>query len=337
MSERTGICCAGNWIIDHVKTIDVWPQEEALANIVDEDLGTGGAPYNVIVDIARFELGLPLFGLGLVGDDEDGARILRDCEQHGIDARWLRRVEGVPTAYTDVMNVRATGRRTFFHNRGANARLAPEHFPLDELPCRILTLGYLLLLDGMDAEDAEFGTCAARVLAGCRERGILTAVDVVSEESDRFATVVNPALPHTDCLIINEIEAGKTTGRSIRDGDRLDRAELEAAARDLLDRGVGQLVVIHTPETSVGIERDGRAVWQPTLDLPDGFIVGAAGAGDAFFAGMAVGIHESWELERSLRFANAAAASSLRHATCTGGMVTADEIWALAESTPWRS
>lgn len=221
MSERRGICCSGNWIIDHVKTIDVWPEEETLANILEEETGTGGAPYNVIVDLSRFGTGLPLYALGLVGDDADGASILADCRARGIDTTHLQRVAGAPTAYTDVMNVRETGRRTFFHNRGANALLTPAHFVLDQVPCRILTLGYLLLLDGMDAPDEKFGTQAARVLAGACERGLQTAVDVVSEDSDRFSTVVRPALPFIDYLIINEVEAERTTGRKIRAGSTL--------------------------------------------------------------------------------------------------------------------
>ena len=126
MAERSGICCSGNWIVDRVKTVDVWPQEETLANILDEESGTGGAACNVAIALSRFQLGLELSGLGLVGQDADGLRILSDCAEAGIDTRFLRAVEDVPTAYTDVMTVRESGRRTFFHNRGANALLSPE-------------------------------------------------------------------------------------------------------------------------------------------------------------------------------------------------------------------
>ena len=37
----------GNWIIDQVKIIDVYPKHEQLANIYDQSQGTGGSPYNV--------------------------------------------------------------------------------------------------------------------------------------------------------------------------------------------------------------------------------------------------------------------------------------------------
>jgi sugar/nucleoside kinase (ribokinase family) len=335
-ASRTGIACGGNWIIDHVKTISFWPQEETLTNILAEELGTGGSAYNVLVDLARFEMGIPLHGLGLVGDDADGQRILADLDRRGIDRGLVKVAPGAATSYTDVMTVRGTGRRTFFHHRGANALLGPEHFPVERLTARVFNLGYLLLLDALDAADPEMGTQAARVLARLRAAGILTSIDVVSEDSDRFAHIVTPALPHADYCIINEIEAGRTTGRAIRQGQRLDREAMESAARELLARGVHRWAVVHAPEVSCGVSRDGDLRWQPGHELPPGFIQGTAGAGDAFLAGMLVGIHEDWGLERSLRFATAAAATCLRHPTTTGGVGTADDIWRLASSMPYR-
>ena len=82
--ERCGICCAGNWIIDHVKVIGDWPPEETLVSILSEEVSAGGAPYNVSVDLAQFGLDLPIFGLGLVGDDADGEGAVAQDEGENI-------------------------------------------------------------------------------------------------------------------------------------------------------------------------------------------------------------------------------------------------------------
>lgn len=336
-ADRRGILCAGNWIIDHVKSISFWPAQETLANILSEQRGTGGSAYNVAVDLARFEVDVPVLGLGLVGDDPDGRFILSDCDGWGIDRRFLRTHPERGTAYTDVMAVADTGRRTFFHYRGVNALLAPEHFPVEEMTCRVASLGYLLLLDTLDGEDPEFGTVAARVLARLSDAGILTAIDVVSEDSDRFRKIVTPSLPHADYCVINEIEAGRITGRELRVDERLDRPELEAAARDLLDAGVRRQVVVHAPEGAFGLGRDGEALWQPGHRLPEESIAGTVGAGDAFFAGMLLGIHEGWDMARSLRFAHGAAVTCLSHPTTTGGVKSAREIESVASGLERRS
>ncbi len=337
LTARKGILLAGNWIIDHVKTIDVWPREETLANISAEERGTGGSAYNVAVDLARFRLDIPLAALGLVGDDADGRSIREDARRLGIDDRLLRTVEGAITSYTDVFTVRSTGRRTFFHNRGANRLLSPDHFPVEEIASRVMNLGYLLLLDGLDAVDPEYGTGAARVLARFRAAGITTSIDVVSEDSDRFSRVVTPALPHADYCTLNEIEAGRTTGHDLRPaGGRLDRAAMVASALELLRRGVKRRVVVHAPELVYGLEASGEECWQPAHAVPQEEIAGTVGAGDAFLAGVLVGIHEDWPIEKALRFANAAAVSCLRHPTTTGGVVAAEEVWRIAEGYPLR-
>jgi hypothetical protein len=54
---RSGILAGGNWIVDHLKIIDVWPTQDALASILTEANRNGGSPYNVLKDL--FCLGAP--------------------------------------------------------------------------------------------------------------------------------------------------------------------------------------------------------------------------------------------------------------------------------------
>jgi len=219
------------------------------------------------------------------------------------------------------MTEQATGRRTFFHARGANALWHGEGLDFKKTRARIFHLAYLLLLDALDEPDAKFGTKAARLLAAAQGAGLKTSVDVVSEDSDRFAKVVMPALKHVDYCILNEIEAGKTTGFKVRQPDgRLDTVTLRHAAGALLQQGVRELVVIHFPEGTFARTRKGDDVWQSALKLPASYIVGTAGAGDAFCAGVLLGLHEDWELQRCLLTGVCLAAASLSDPTCTAGV-----------------
>jgi len=320
-NARRGLLAGGNWIIDQVKIIDVYPQPEQLGNIRRQFQGTGGGPYNVLMDLAKSGAPFPLYGAGLVGQDALGERILADCRQHKIDAHLIGSTTRAPTSYTDVMTEQATGRRTFFHARGANALWHGEGLDFKKTRARIFHLAYLLLLDALDEPDAKFGTKAARLLAAAQGAGLKTSVDVVSEDSDRFAKVVMPALKHVDYCILNEIEAGKTTGFKVRQPDgRLDTVTLRHAAGALLQQGVRELVVIHFPEGTFARTRKGDDVWQSALKLPASYIVGTAGAGDAFCAGVLLGLHEDWELQRCLLTGVCLAAASLSDPTCTAGV-----------------
>jgi sugar/nucleoside kinase (ribokinase family) len=327
-----GLLAGGNWIVDQVKIIDVYPQPEQLGNIRSQSEGTGGAAYNVLVDLARSGAPFPLIAAGLVGKDAFGQRIFNDCHDYKIDVRHLGTTTKAPTSYTDVMTEQGHGRRTFFHARGANALWSGADLDFRRTHPRIFHLGYLLLLDALDQPDGSYGTKAARLLATAQAAGIKTSVDVVSEDSDRFPRIVNPALRHVDYCILNEIEAGKTTGFKIRDPQgKIDTVALRHAAGALLQQGVRELVVIHFPEGAFARTRKGDDFWQASLKLPANYIAGTAGAGDAFCAGVLIGLHEGWEIRRCLMTGVCVAAASLSEATCTSGVKSLGSSLALAK------
>ena len=330
--KRSGILAGGNWIVDQVKMVDVFPQRETLANILSQSQGAGGSPYNLVVNLAKLGVKFPLAAVGLVGKDALGEYILADLKRHKIDARNIKVTPKAPTSYTDVMTEVDTGRRTFFHCRGANALWKGAGLDFKKSTAKIFHLGYLLLLDAIDAPDKTYGTRGAALCAAAQKAGLKTSIDCVSEDSDRFAKIVSPILPHTDYCILNELEAGKTTGFTIRRPDgTLDTVALRHAAGALLQLGVKELVCVHFPEGGFARARGGEDFWQPSLRLPQKYIQGAAGAGDAFCTGMLLGIHEGWEIQRSLITAVCAAAANLSDSTCTGGMKNLRSVLALAK------
>ena len=329
--KRSGVLAGGNWIIDQVKIIDVYPQREQLANIYQQSQGTGGSPYNVLLDLAKMGAGFPLQGAGLVGQDGLGEYILEDCRKNGIDSQFISISPGTSTSYTDVMTEREGGRRTFFHNRGANATWDGTVLDAHASTARIYHGGYLLLLDALDEEHAEFGTQGAALLARAKGAGMKTSIDVVSEDSDRFSKIIGPALKQVDYCILNEIEAGKVTGVKVRERNNLLKDGIEEASTKLFEWGVGELVAIHFPEGSYANTLDGEKVWHDSLALPKGYIKGAAGAGDAFCAGVLFGMHEGWDLEKCLLAGTCAATACMSDPTCTDGVGTLEECMSLAE------
>ena len=118
--ERRGITAAGNFIIDHVKVVDLWPEEGMLSIIQEEKRASGGCAYNVLKDIAILNTGIPLYGIGLISNDDDGKFIVDDLKRHGINSEMMKFSKEMRTSYTEVMTVKDTGNRTFFHCKGTN-------------------------------------------------------------------------------------------------------------------------------------------------------------------------------------------------------------------------
>jgi sugar/nucleoside kinase (ribokinase family) len=164
-----------------------------------------------------------------------------------------------------------------------------------------------------------------------------TSIDVVTENGDRFNRVVTPALKHTDYCILNELEAAATTGFTVRRTDgTLDSVTLRHVAGALLQHGVRELAIIHFPEGAFARTCKGDDLWQPSLKLPAGFIKGAAGAGDAFCAGVLLGLHEGWDLQRCLHTGVCVAAASMTDPTCTAGVKSLKAALDLAKKFHFR-
>ena len=326
--DRAGLLAGGNFIVDTVVRIDRFPKEDMLANILDESRSNGGGPYNVLRNLAALSADFPLGAIGMVGDDDNGVWIRNDLRTHGIETDQLHTTATAATSHTQVMTVQSSGRRTFFHHRGANALLSPRHFDFTRPPrARLFHLGYLMLLDTLDALDADGRTGASRVLEAACHSGLCTSVDLVSVEHADFGASVRPSLPWVDHLIINEVEAGRLLQRELP-ADNLP--ELTAAAADILHLGVRQAVVIHTVAGCVFMSRHDGTHALGALQLPEEWCVGSNGAGDAFAAGYLYGLHDGWSADARLQLAVCAAAASLADPSPSGGIGSVEACLALA-------
>jgi sugar/nucleoside kinase (ribokinase family) len=318
---RNGILVGGNWIIDEVKLIDSYPQEEKLVNILEQFSSNGGSAYNILKDLYKMQVNFPLEGIGLVGSDERGEWILNECKQMSIDVRQLQKTDKASTSYTDVMSVKSTGKRTFFHQRGANALLDTSNFDFSRSGAKIFHLGYLLLLDKLDIVGDDGLTGAATVFRKAKQAGLKTSTDIVSENSDRFRSIIPSSLPFVDILFINEFEAAMLTGMETSCNGNVLRSSCYEAASRVLAMGVNEWVVLHFPEGVIAVGKNGQSLFQPSVNLPAGMIAGAVGAGDAFAAGVLAGVHDNRDFGECLKLGVCAAASSLMGATSSDSIV----------------
>ena len=220
-------------------------------------------------------------------------------------------MQGEKTSFTEVMSVPG-GQRTFFTYAGASAKFGSEHVDFGNDCPKMLHLGYFLLLERVDNGEG------LKILEAAQAHGVETSIDLVSENSDRYA-LVRPCLPYTDYLIINELEAGKLT--DIEPGSD----NLERIARKLKEMGVRKKVIIHMPDCAVCLSDEGCTV-VASYQLPDGYIQGTTGAGDAFCAGALTGIYHGWTDRQILEFASASAVMALGSPDATSGLKAMDEI-----------
>lgn len=320
-SQRRGIICAGNWIVDLVHDIEHWPDESNLVRIGAQTRGIGGGAANVIAALAQLQTGLPLWPMGAIGEDAPGSFVLEQCALLGLPTDRLTEKQGVATAHTHVMSVPG-GSRTFFYQGGANDALSASDFPegtFANTPARVFYLGYLSLLGELDRTAHDGMSGAAKVLQRAQKAGMLTCVDLVSIVHPEFEAIVKNAAPYIDYLIVNEIEAARAIGQDMaRDLTEPDR--LFDMARALCALGVNRAAVVHCANCAVWCDADGSQTTVEIEPLPPHDIASTLGAGDAFCAGLIYALHEGWTPGKALDLANATARTSLRGHTAASAI-----------------
>lgn len=338
VTMKNGMMIAGNILQDTVKTIRSYPSPGLLSTIEEVSQSVGGCVPNTAIDLARMESGIPLYVAGCIGKDAAGEFVLNEMKRYGINTDGVRVSTACATSFSDVISARDTGERTFFHYRGANAEFSPRDVNPEALPCSLLHIGYILLLDRFDEPDDEYGTAMARFLCRVQQQGILTSIDVVSDAEGRFAQKVKPALSYCDYAIMNEIEGGMVSGMACRRPDgTLDREQIRNTLLVLKKCGVRKRAVIHAPEAGFCVDEAERFIEVPSLALPKGYIQGSVGAGDAFCAGCLHEIYFGSSAEEMLSYAAAAAAANLSAKDSVSGMRSEAEIKAMMNTMSSRT
>lgn len=324
--KRKGIFAAGLWVVDYIKIINKWPEQNMAAYILEESKSVGGGPYNVLACLDQMGCDFPLYGAGLIGNDNVGKYIREEVEKLDINADFLKPVDGFSTSYTDVMSVERTGSRTFFHDKGANSAFGISDIENEKTGAKIFHLAYLLALDKLDFPDKKYDIVAARLLHNKQKQGYLTSIDLVSIESRKYKNVFRPCLKYTDYLIINDYEAEQTSGTRIRENKTLNPEKLVLAANKLFKYGVNKMVVIHMPEGAYSKTISGESVFSPSFIIDKKNIKSTVGAGDSFCAGCLYGLHENYELSEMLDIANAYASFNIRSNTTVGQNMSLSDI-----------
>ncbi|MBO5725678.1 MAG: carbohydrate kinase family protein [Clostridia bacterium] len=335
MSKR-GITVAGSLIADQFFEIDTYPAQGFLTNVRDKSMNVGGTG-NIILDLAKLDKNLTVKACAVIGDDERGVGIREIFSRYpNIDIDNIT-IEG-DSATCMVMNAKDTKQRTFFFISGSSDVFDINYINWDTVDTKIFLLEYLLLLKKVDEFDDEYGTHAARILHEAQKRGMLTSIDIVSEQSERAKTIVKSALKYTDICCINELEAEMVTGIKLETNCKFTSEKMLEAMKKIKEFGVSKWIVIHASDFGYGYDCETEELFYlPSLDVPTEYIKGKNGAGDAYCSGILYAAHEDKSLWEALNLARCCATASLSENNGTDGMRPVGEEINLSNKFPQKA
>ncbi|WP_367322954.1 5-dehydro-2-deoxygluconokinase [Streptomyces sp. HUAS ZL42] len=302
--------------------VDLYPLQTGvpLAQVTTFGKFLGGSASNVAVAAAR--LGRSTAVITRTGDDPFGAYLHEALRGFGVDDRWVTPVPGLPTPVTFCEVFPPDDFPLYFYRQPKAPDLEIDAHELDLDAIREARI-FWVTGTGLSEEPSRTATLAAlahRAKAGTTVfdldwRPMFWSSDISG--SRRGPASARPfyaeALKHTTVAVGNLDEVEVATG--VR--------EPHAAARALLDAGVEIAVVKQGPKGVLAVNRDGDSAEVPPLPVN---VLNGLGAGDAFGGSLCHGLLNNWDLEKIMRYANAAGAIVASRLECSSAMPTPDEI-----------
>jgi sugar/nucleoside kinase (ribokinase family) len=334
-----GVLCCGNMVMD----VLVRPVERIAWNTttwveaIEQHIGGNGANTSYAAAVC----GLAARLVSVAGRDPFGDRLLGELAAAGVDVSHVWRSDA-PTAAT-VALVNPAGDRFFLHCVGAGAEAFAEPLELDAALTAGMSrfhLANLFALPGLRRHGAA-------ILCRARAAGLATSVDTGWDSQGRWIEDLAPCLPYTDLLFVNQDEARRVgvasgageaagTGGASSVGDPAGTGEaagVREAALSLLGGGA-RTVVVKLGAQGSAVYGAGGDVTVPAFDVT---VVDTTGAGDCFAGAFLAALERGLPHPEAARFANAAAALSIRRLGATAGLESWGQTRAWMETAPLRS
>ena len=294
------VLCAGILVGDvFVPPLPRLPAAGELLVTDDFLMGAGGCAANVAVVLSK--LGVVSRVVGKVGRDSFGDFVTDSLAGLGIDVSFLGRSDRMGTAKTVIVPVDGEDRR-YIHTVGANADLTGQDFSPGAMSgVDVVYLGGYLVLPGLRAE------AVVELFDAAHRAGAQTLLDVVLPgETHASMDDLRSILPSVDFFVPNSDEAGHLTGE--QDPERQAACFIGAGAKTAVITMGSEGLFVRSATYS-------RQLTAPNVEVVDG-----SGAGDAFAAGLIVGILEGWPLEQALTFASEVGALACTALGCSAGI-----------------
>ncbi len=290
----------GEVVVDWVAQVPHFPRPDEKIDALSENRFSGGVTANFLVAVSR--LGAPCGFIGAVGDDPYGNFLIEDFQNENVET---------------VQTLRKVGKRTpvnfIFVSSGEKTIIQSPHMQTTKLEPNDLDENYIknaeLLHTTLIHPDL-----AQKAFKIAKENEVKISIDLESQIARRGWKELENFILKADVLIPNK-EGAKT----ITECDTP-----EEAAKVLIKKGV-PIVIITMGAKGVLITTEEGQSLIPACKIDK--IIDTTGAGDTFNGAFSVAYWiKKWDLEKSCKFANAAAALKIRKLGARTGMPNEADI-----------
>jgi sulfofructose kinase len=280
--------------VDFLTVVPEFPAPNSKMKMLQFSKQGGGQVATALVALSRW--GVKTKYIGKVGADDLGQFSLQSLRQEGVDVSSVTIEPNATTQFATILVDASTGDRTILWNRDDRLMYREKELRKEDV-CR----GKLLHLDGHDIR------AAIQCARWAKEESIPTIADL-----DKVEPLTSQLIQEIDFLITSSRFPTLYTCMSDQKEAFL---ELQKQTRGFLCTTLGPSGAMVWVNGEI-FDAGGFGV--KTLDT--------TGAGDVFHGGFIYGLLQNWEVEKILRFANAAAALKCLDLGGRRGIPTLDKI-----------
>ena len=242
----------------------------------------GGKGANQALEVARLSARSHI--IGCIGDDDFGKRLRSVLTENGVDCSHLHTRKELATG-TAVITVTDSGDNSIVISQGANTLLKEK----DIYDAKDI-------FEVSDSALFQMESPTPTVVAGLKLARQLGCKTFLSAEPP--FSLPDEAWKNIDYLILNERALSFYAGKN-------NNGDLKAMSREVLNRGVGCLVVTQSSKGGMIFVNGGEEFSFDAFNIRS---VDNTGARDAFCAGLCVALGEGRPLKLAVRFGSACGA-----------------------------
>jgi len=290
----------GEVVVDWVAEIPHFPKPDEKIDAISENYFSGGVTANFLVATAR--LGVSCGFIGAVGNDSYGDFLIQDFKKENIDTKLTLKKKGQKSPVNFIFVV-----------KGEKTIIQSPYMKTTKLDPSDIEGGYLsearLIHTTLIHPDLS-----EKAIELAKQYDVNISIDLESQIAQRGWSKLKNMILKADVLIPNKEGAKMITKCKTS----------EEAARNLINKGI-PLIIITLGNKGALITTEESQYRIPAYHIDN--IIDTTGAGDAFNGAFSVAYWiKNWNIEKSVKYANAAAALKIQKLGARTGMPNESEL-----------
>ena len=292
--NKVDIVGVGEVVVDWVAEIPHFPSPDEKIDAISESYFSGGVTANFLVAASR--LGGRCGFIGAIGDDSYGDFLIEDFKKEKIDTSLSVKKKGKKTPVNFIFV--AKGEKTIIQS----PHMQTTKIEINDLDSKYIADSKLLHTTIIHPDVTE------KAIEIAKEHNVKVSIDLEAQIAKRGWNNLKHLLLKADILIPNKEGAKSITNSKTP----------EEAAKILIKKGI-PLVIITMGKQGALITTENYQKLIPTYEIET--IIDTTGAGDTFNGAFSIGYWiKKWDLEKSCRYANAAASLKIQKLGARTGM-----------------